>query len=344
MLHGFLFTVFAPLIIGWMLDYFLGDPEKWPHPIVWMGKWIAWGEKKWNNGEDRVSKGAVFAVGSILGVYLIVAGLMFGIWFSMSYQVVGNNYSIYLLPWSLYIIVSSILVFYCLAGHTLRKEVRMVFEAVDKSLIDGRKQVGRIVGRDTNNLSAQEVRTAALETLAENLSDGVVAPLFWYALLGVPGMLSYKMVNTLDSMIGYQNARYKDFGRWAAKIDDIANYIPARLTAFMMLCVAWLFSKNGNPSLGHFTFKDAFGFVKHFGNEHASPNSGWPEAALAYILNCRFGGSHNYFGENFYKPYIGTNERELNTADMKLSIGVCFGGELMMVIITLMTELFRVLI
>ena len=111
----------------------------------------------------------------------------------------------------------------------------MVFEAVDRSLEEGRKQVARIVGRDTSGLSAQEVRTAALETLAENLSDGVIAPLFWYMLLGIPGMLAYKMVNTLDSMIGYRNERYRAFGCFAARLDDVSNYIPARLTAFLMI-------------------------------------------------------------------------------------------------------------
>ena len=125
-------------------------------------------------------------------------------------------------------------------------------------------------------LSAREVRTAALETLAENLSDGVIAPLFWYAVLGLPGMLAYKMVNTLDSMIGYKNERYGDFGYMAANIDDIANWIPARVSAFLMVLAA------GKPKL--------MKFVRKYGRCHASPNSGWPEAALAGILNCRFGG------------------------------------------------------
>ena len=132
------------------------------------------------------------------------------------------------------------------------------------------------MGRDTSQLSAQEVRTAALETLAENLSDGVIAPLFWFALLGTPGMLAYKMVNTLDSMVGYRTERYKDFGCWAARIDDVANYIPARLTALLMVIAS------GKLSLMKFVWKN--------GRKHASPNSGYPEAALAGILNCRFGG------------------------------------------------------
>ena len=197
--------------------------------------------------------------------------------------------------------------------------VRAVFHALDRSLEEGRQQVARIVGRDTSELSAQEVRTAALETLAENLSDGVIAPLFWFALLGTPGMLAYKMVNTLDSMIGYKTARYKDFGCWAAHIDDVANYIPARLTALLMILTS------GKLRLLKFVWKN--------GCLHASPNSGYPEAALAGILNCRFGGPHYYFGQLFDKPYIGENERLLTTEDMTKAVRVNRMAEILMIII-----------
>jgi adenosylcobinamide-phosphate synthase len=222
------------------------------------------------------------------------------------------------------LLISALLIFYCLAGTTLIREVRAVFRAVDRSLEEGRAQVARIVGRDTSELSAQEVRTAALETLAENLSDGVIAPLFWLAILGVPGMLAYKMVNTLDSMIGYKTERYKDFGCWAAHIDDIANYIPARLTALLMVLPHAMVS--GQWSM--------ITFVRHYGRHHASPNSGYPEAALAGILNCRFGGPHYYFGELFDKPYIGENNRELTTDDMKQAVRVNRTAEVLMVILT----------
>lgn len=298
-----------PLMTGWCLDLLYGDPCGLPHPIVWFGKIISICERKLNRGTHRVAKGAIVAVGLIAGVFAITA-LLLGVldpW-----------------PWAK-IAVESVLVFYCLAGTTLAKEVRMVFEACDRSLAEGRRQVARIVGRDTSGLSINEVRTAALETLAENLSDGVIAPLFWYALLGVPGMLAYKMVNTLDSMLGYKSPRYLQFGRWAAKIDDVANFIPARLTALLMLLGA------GKLNL--------IGFVRRFGREHASPNSGWPEAALAGILNCRFGGTHSYFGENVYKPYIGTVDRPLTTDDMKRAIRVNRAAELIAVTIVLAVRL-----
>ena len=273
------------------MDLVFGDPTRLPHPIVAFGKMISFCEHRLNNGKHRKMKGAVVAVGLILLVAAI--GMI--------------------IPDSLGFIV----VFFCLAGTTLIREVRQVFIAVDRSLDEGRTQVARIVGRDTSELSAQEVRTAALETLAENLSDGVIAPLFWYALLGIPGMLAYKMINTLDSMIGYRTERYRDFGCFAARIDDVANYIPARLTAALMVIVS------GKMSL--------FGFVCKYGSRHASPNSGYPEAALAGILNCRFGGPHYYFGEIFDKPYIGENERPLTTADMKVSIRINRMAEVLMV-------------
>jgi adenosylcobinamide-phosphate synthase len=219
-------------------------------------------------------------------------------------------------------VFSAIAIFFCLAGTTLCREVRMVFEAADRSLDEGRTQVARIVGRDTSGLSGQEVRKAALETLAENLSDGVIAPLFWLALLGVPGMMAYKMVNTLDSMIAYRTERYREFGTVAARIDDAANYIPARLTALIMIIVA------GKPQLA--------GFVMSHGPRHISPNSGWPEAALAGILGCRFGGAHSYFGETVDKPFIGNNERPIDSRDMRRAIRVNQTAEVVAIIIILL--------
>lgn len=305
-----LFTLHFPLLIGWVLDLILGDPAWLPHPIVWFGKMIAFFEHRLNKGSHRKLKGALVATGLIGFVFIATSFLI-------------SSFS-FLIPHFSFLI-SALLIFYCLAGTTLIREVREVFLAVDRSLEEGRQQVARIVGRDTSGLSAQEVRTAALETLAENLSDGVIAPLFWFAILGVPGMLTYKMINTLDSMIGYKTERYKDFGCWAAHIDDIANYIPARLTALLMICPHAIIN-----------FKlSIFNFVRKYGRNHASPNSGYPEAALAGILNCRFGGPHYYFGQLFPKPYIGENEREFTTADMKLAVRTNRIAEVLMVFLVM---------
>lgn len=296
------------LLLAWLLDLLIGDPAWLPHPIVYYGKWIGAGERHLNKNTHRLAKGAVFSVCSIILAFLLPAVVLHAVqsWSSLAYQVLG-----------------AILLFYCLAGTTLIKEVSQVFFALNESLEKGRKQVARIVGRDTQNLTEQEVRKAALETLAENLSDGVIAPLFWFLLLGVPGALMYKMVNTLDSMIGYQNAKYKDFGCWAAHIDDAFNYIPARLTAFLMALVS------GKK------LKPLFQFIFKYSRCHASPNSGWPESALAGILDCRFGGPHNYFGEIFYKPYIGENDRELTTQDLLKATSINRKVEFLFIILSI---------
>ena len=299
------------LFIGWVLDLLFGDPQRLPHPVVWFGKVIAACEHRLNSGKYRKLKGALTALGLIIATFAFV-------WLLRSLLLDFNKV--------LLLFLDVILIFYCLAGTTLIREVRQVFLAVDRSLEEGRAQVARIVGRDTSSLNEQEVRTAALETLAENLSDGVIAPLFWYMLLGVPGMMAYKMVNTLDSMIGYRTERYREFGWCAAHIDDVANYLPARITALLMLLVTWRFS--------------LLSFTTWFGREQDSPNSGYPEAALAGILNCRFGGPHYYFGEWFDKPYIGTNERPLTTDDMRRAVGINRRVEVVMVVLVVVIRYF----
>ena len=290
-----------PFVAGWIGDRLLGDPEGWWHPVVSFGKAIAAGERRLNRGEQRRSKGAIFSLALIVGTYLTTA-LLLGLAGMISEP--------------LRIALVAVGVFYCLAGKTLASEVRMVFEAVERSTEAGRKQVSRIVGRDTSRLSPQEIRTAALETLSENLSDGVIAPMFWFLLLGLPGMMAYKMVNTLDSMIGYRSERYRDFGACAARIDDVANFVPARLTACLMLLVSGKWRR--------------WDFVRRYGRAHASPNSGYPESALAAILDCRFGGTHDYFGQPVEKPYIGTNDRLLTSADMERAVRINERAELAM--------------
>lgn len=282
-----------PVIVGWLADKLLGDPERLPHPVVLFGKLIACGERRLNRGGHRRLKGALLTIALVALAYAATFGILAA--------AAGVS------PW-LKIPVEAVLIFYCLAGTTLIKEVKGVFRALDVSLEEGRKQVARIVGRDTSQLSDNDVRKAALETLAENLNDGVVAPLFWLLLLGTPGMVAYKMINTLDSMIGYRTERYRRFGTFAARLDDAANYVPARLTALLMVLAA------AKPRL--------VAFVARNGKRHASPNSGYPESALAGILDCRFGGGHYYFNEYIDKPFIGENDRKLTSADMKTAVKI----------------------
>lgn len=339
------YSLAIALVAAWLLDLWLGDPAWLPHPVVGFGKVISWFERHFNRGRYRMLKGAVVTLLLDALVFLIIMCLVM----ILSHSLPSKDGSILLL-WGgvregLLFLVEFVIIFYCLAGTTLIREVRAVFLALDRSLEEGRKQVARIVGRDTSELSAQEVRTAALETLAENLSDGVIAPLFWLAVGGVPAMLTYKMINTQDSMVGYRTERYKDYGCWAARIDDIANYIPARLTALLMLLVAPLIpfmrgdsafaiedKRADNPSPLRGRWRGLYS-VRKYGHCHLSPNSGYPEAALAGILDCRFGGPHNYFGKLVYKPYIGENDRLLTTADMKKAIRVNRMAELLMLLL-----------
>ena len=298
------YYILLALVLGFALDQLLGDPEALPHPVVGFGKVISLFEKRLNKGRFQLANGAIMTLLLIFSTYFLcwkTIGILNGI-----HPLAG-------------VFCTLILIFYCLSAKTLRKEVELVFKQLDISLENGRKQLSRIVGRDTNSLNPQQIRTAALETLSENLSDGVIAPLFWFALLGVPGMLAYKMINTLDSMIGYKSERYLHFGKFAARLDDLANYIPARLTAFIMLLVANNLSK--------------IGFVTQQGKNHSSPNSGYPEAALAGILNCRFGGPNHYFGKLVQKPFIGTNERKLSAEDMKKALKINRLSEIAMLII-----------
>jgi adenosylcobinamide-phosphate synthase len=290
------------LLIGFGLDQLFGDPEKLPHPIVGFGHLISFGEKHLNKGKFLFAKGAIMTFILVISVFLIT--LLF-INIAINYGYIFN------------LLLTALIVFYCLSARTLRREVRMVFVALEQSTDAGRKQLSRIVGRDTATLQPQQIRSAALETLAENLSDGVIAPLFWFALLGAPGMLAYKMINTLDSMIGYKNDRYFYFGKFAARLDDVANYIPARITALLMLLVTANLSKTT--------------FVLKNGSQHSSPNSGYPEAALAAILNCRFGGPNSYFGKVVDKPFIGSNNRLLVLDDMQSAVKINRYCEVIMV-------------
>ena len=292
------------LLIGFGLDQLFGDPEKLPHPIVGFGHLISFGEKRLNKGKFLFAKGALMTISLTTFIYLF-SYLFINI--TINYNHISN------------LLLTAFIVFYCLSARTLRGEVRQVFEALEQSTDAGRKQLSRIVGRDTATLEPQYIRSAALETLAENLSDGVIAPLFWFALLGAPGMLTYKMINTLDSMIGYKNDRYFYFGKFAARLDDIANYIPARITAFLMLLVTANLSK--------------MAFVLKNGSQHSSPNSGYPEAALAAILNCRFGGPNSYFGKIVDKPFIGSNIKVFQLVDMKKALRVNAASEWLMVTI-----------
>lgn len=250
--------VIVPLIIGYLLDLIFGDPRKLPHPIVAFGNIIGWCERHFNKGEHKKRNGCLIAIILPLSTLLLGGLLALGSWMLHPF---------------VYYCVASVFVFYGLANHSLIQEGGEVIRTLEEQGLDaGRKRLSWIVGRDTSQLSPRKIYTAVLETMAENLSDGVVAPLFFYALGGFPAMMAYKMVNTLDSMIGYKDARYKDFGCCSAHLDDVLNYIPARLTALLIVLSGYR--------------KGIFSFIRKYARQHASPNSGypnplWPESSIA---------------------------------------------------------------
>ncbi|MCW3789259.1 adenosylcobinamide-phosphate synthase CbiB [Plebeiibacterium sediminum] len=298
--------LFISIVVGFILDLLIGDPYSMPHPIKVFGNTISLGERYLNKNNHRKIKGAFMAFCCIVLAFLC---------FYMIERAASLNYYVS-------IIVGAIFVFYGLANRTLINEVLKVEKELSKNGLDaGRKQLSFIVGRQTDKLDAQSIRKAALETLSENLSDGVIAPLFYLFIGGIPLMFAYKMVNTLDSMIGYKNDRYKDFGCFAAKVDDVFNFIPARITALLIALVS-LKSKS-------------FAFIFKYGNQHSSPNAGYPEAALAGALNCRFGGPSEYFGKVVDKPYIGENPLELNSKHINYSCGINLKASVLFLVVGL---------
>ncbi len=304
-------SIIYPLIAGFILDAFLGDPHKMPHPIRLFGKVISLFDKKVNRGEHKRAKGFITVL-----ILLTLTYLTFELLIRFANMF---DYLRFIIP--------TIIVYYGLANRSLINEVlKTEKELLKNSIVVARKQLSYIVGRDTKELNPKQIRAALLETLAENLSDGVVAPIFYYALGGVPLMMTYKMVNTLDSMIGYKNERYRYFGYTAAKLDDILNYIPARITAGLIIFLSM--SRRGLL------------FIFSYGHKHPSPNAGYPEAALAGVLNCRLGGPSTYQNRTVNKPYIGTNNREITSIDIKKSCFLNFMVAVASVIIMVLIDLF----
>ncbi|TKT94183.1 adenosylcobinamide-phosphate synthase CbiB [Dyadobacter frigoris] len=300
--------IIAPLVFGYILDLIIGDPDNWPHPIRVFGNAIAAGDKIFNKNSSRFLKGMLLAIGLCL--------LTFSLFYFLNEILLTVN------AW-LFIAVNSIWVWYGLANNALISEGRNVFLVLEKEGLEaGRKQLSRIVGRDTSQLTARQIRIAVFETMSENLSDGVIAPLFFYAIGGVPAMMVYKMINTMDSMIGYRSDKYEQFGKFAARLDDVANFIPARITALLMVILT------ANYRGLQFVFK--------YGNRHKSLNSGYPESALAGILDCRFGGPNVYHGKWVDKPFIGENDRIIEPGEIRevtwINQKTCFLMILMIVV------------
>lgn len=286
-------SIFLMVLLALLLDFFLGEPEKiwdrYPHPATLMGRLVNWLDEMLNKGAARRIKGFV-AVAALLTVALLI-GMIFGTLNNFAYLGIAVNV--------LEILIAAVLI----AHKSLIDHVRDVAAALQNGLPQGRNAVSMIVGRDTGAMNETDVSRAAIESAAENFSDGVVAPVFWFLILGLPGILIYKIINTADSMIGYQNEEYSEFGFAAAKLDDLLNWLPARITA-VLICFA------------HFD-RTALDVVFEDADLHRSPNAGWPESAMAGVLDVSLAGPRSYGGQMSDDLFVNSRgKRDLNSTDI----------------------------
>jgi adenosylcobinamide-phosphate synthase len=296
------------LITAIILDLLLGDPRWLPHPVVGMGKLISAGEKVLRRLIRNERTGGVLLLVSVVGATsLITYFLLKGANAASPY--LGGALAV-ALAWT------------CLAARSLHGESKLVANRLIAGDLEGaRLYLSRIVGRDTDNLNEPEIWRALVETVAENTSDGIVAPLF-YLMIGGPVLgLAYKAVNTLDSMVGYKNERYHRFGWASARFDDLANWLPARLTGLLMAVAA--------PFVG-LSPAGAFTMMARDGGNHSSPNSGIPEAATAGALGVRLGGTNRYFGQPVEKPTIGDSLQDLSRESYQGAIRLMYGSTALM--------------
>jgi adenosylcobinamide-phosphate synthase len=301
----------ALFALAYSLDWLVGDPVWLPHPVRWMGR-MTGGCERLLRGFACTPRGE-FVAGLLLAVVL-VGGFGAGSW----------KLLLWLRGWNqtLAFAVSVYLAASTLATRSLLDEARAVRGfLVNGDVLSARRQVARIVGRDTHDLDEAEVTRAAIETLAESASDGIVAPLFYLAIGGVPAALAYKAINTLDSMVGHRGKRYEFFGKCAARLDDAASFVPARLTALLLVAGAWALNLN---------WRGARAIMRRDGAKHKSPNAGHPEAAMAGALGVRLGGTNFYDGEAHEGQYLGDAQSALDHQALRNALRLTACSSLLM--------------
>lgn len=287
--------VVLPIIIGFVLDCILGDPYRLPHPIRLIGRLISVLEEYVRKRFKNLRSGGIFLAVIVLFMSTAIPILILLLSYKLS-VILG-------------IIVESVFCYYLVAARCLRDESMKVYSAIKENDTEkARKAVSMIVGRDTEALDESGIIRAAVETVAENTSDGVTAPIMYMALGGGALGFFYKAANTMDSMIGYKNEKYADIGRFAAKLDDVLNFIPSRITAVIMILSAYLLGFNG---------KNACKIWKRDRRKHASPNSAQTESVCAGALDIRLAGDAYYFGELHKKEYIGDDNRPVENEDIR---------------------------
>lgn len=302
------------ILIGFVIDFILGDPYNLPHPIRWIGNLIAGLDRLLYREDD--SDNTKFIKGMILAIIVLVMSV------SLPLIILFLTYKVNKI---LGIIVEGVMCYYLIAPKSLKKESMKVCEELEKGNTQGaRYAVSMIVGRDTESLDEKGISKAAVETVAENTSDGVTAPIMYIAVGGAGLGFLYKAVNTMDSMIGYKNDKYMYFGRFAAKLDDVLNYIPSRVTALFMI---------GASGILGYDFKSAFRIWKRDRRKHKSPNSAQTEAVCAGALGLELAGDAYYFGRLVKKDTIGDNKREIEARDIKRVNNIMYVTSVMVLVI-----------
>ncbi len=307
----------AFIVTGFFYELFFQYPSFVVHPVSLMVRVILFFEKLLlvKNYKNRINilTGAFLALFLILSVYLIfyfLEGIINHRWLMFFYR--------------LFFTVS------CVAAGSLFFECMKVAKYLEiKNLSMAQKQLSMLVTRDTKGMDEKKVAETTLETLSENLCDGVIAPLFYLFLGGIPLGMAFKMASTLDSMVGYRNEKYEYFGKVSARIDDVLNFIPARLTAFFIILAAFMLNMNG---------KAGFKCWLRDRNKSESPNSGSPEAAMAGVLGICFGGEVSYFGKSYKKPFIGDKKRDVEPGDIKTAIKLSYLAALFFIITAFLLE------
>lgn len=304
------------IILGFLLDLIIGDPQNPIHPIRIIGVLC----KNTENIFRRILKKSLKLAGLITWIIVVLVVFLFN-YYLLKGAYIFNNI--------LGLVLASIMIYFCISTKALRVEGLKVVKYIIKDDIYGaRKQLSYIVGRDTENLDKESILKAVVETVAENMSDGIIAPLFYAGIGGAPLAFLYKAVNTMDSMFGYKNDKYYDFGYFPAKLDDVFNYIPARLTGYLIIIVSFILKLD---------YKNSFKIYRRDKNNHSSPNSAHPEAAVAGALNIRLGGANYYFGKLVEKPTIGDNLEKISLDKVnktnQILYGVALLGSIMAIII-----------
>lgn len=311
------------LAAGFVLDLILGDPRWLYHPVCLIGKMISLFENVIRKIFPKTEKGEI--TGGLVEVALICAVTL-----------LVPSVVLYFLYIHLPVLGLILEIFWCyqlLATRSLRDESMKVYDALKTGTIqDARHAVSMIVGRDTDELTDKGVTKATVETIAENTSDGVIAPLLYMAVGGAPLMFLYKGINTMDSMLGYKNDKYLYFGRCAAKLDDAANYLPSRLSGLLMVAGAFVIGLDS---------KNAFRIFKRDSRNHASPNSAQTEAAMAGALDVQLAGNAYYFGKLYEKPTIGDSNREIKIEDISYANSLMYATAILGAILCI---IFRILI